>query len=607
MKIDLMRPIENIFPFSKTADGKKAFIVFTLSGIFIIFYMGLEIEALILALSTAFCFMYFRSRASVLNMGKQEEDSMQFYRISSEFSWEDSKEQTLRNLTNLTSLCNYIDANFTVITYPDRSDLPLKPKSVAHSDYFEFLGNTFPERHSFSSVIKFDNMDDHSIGKIKESVSRIGINLEKCNNSILASLGIFWGEKDLKLHGRYISGKSHYCILAVKNIRNGNYFQLSDIVRRIRGDVLFVNDIRKIDSQNRLAIKRQISTTLALSRIKNEKNHTLKNSNRKKEESALILKKADESDMIDTSMFLIVRSDTPYELTDALIHAKSLAEHFSLESDIVNGRKSIEKIISMNFSSFHYPMLSGNVASLISFLGTSATQNGIVIGKNSMTGMPVNMDIFAGDSYNMIILGETGSGKTFFSRLVLWRHIISGLVEKILIIDPQNEFTSLSFSDMMGAGFCNLPEIKILAGYEDNYLSQMEEYILSDNSKRKMIFVDEAHLFIRDPESKNKMSYLYRVSRHYNASITIITQDVEDFKHPPLNSIINNSAYVAIFRNKMWDSLKDFGISPQKHGYSNFESLSGGKSSPESEMFLYTNGRMKKVSVLASKWEISNL
>ena len=604
---ELLKPLENIFPTSRSNDRKKAIIVFALSAIFIIFYSGLEFEALVLVILLALALIYFHSRTGVLNLKKTENDSTHFFRISSDFSWEDSKEQALRNLTNLTSLCSYIGINFTVLAYPDNINSSMKPISVAHADYINFIESTFPERNNFSSVIKLKNIDELSISKIKESVSRIGINMEESSKSLLNSMGFFFGEKDLKLNGKYISGKFHYCVLALKNIKGGKYFQLSDIVRRIRGDVLFVNDFRMMDSQNRLVIKRQISSILASSKFQNEKKVTLKNSFKNMEESANILKKTDENEIIDTSMFIIIKADAPYELTDKLIHTKSLTEHFSLETQIVNDRKTIEKLFSMNFSSFHYPMLSGNVASLISFLGTKVKTNGIIIGKNSMTGMPVHMDIFSGDSYNMIILGETGSGKTFFSRLVLWRHIISGTVENVMIIDPQDEFSSISFADRMGAGMDILPEIKILTGYGDNYLRQMEEYIIGDNFKRKMILVDEAHLFIRDQESKNKMSYLYRVSRHYNASIMIITQDVEDFKQPPLNSIINNSAYVAIFRNKMWDSLKEFGISPQKHGYSNFESLGGGKSSPESEMFLYTNGRMKKVNVLASGWELSNL
>ena len=607
MSTELLKPLENIFPSSRSNERRKAVIVFTLSAIFIIFYLGLELEALILAILTVLAIIYFRSRSSALNIEKEENNSTHFYKISSDFSWEDSKEQAWRNLTNLTSLCSYIGVNFTVVSYPDNSNSSMRPISVAHADYLNFIDSTFPERHSFSSVIKLENVDELSIGRIKESVSRIGISMEESSKFILTSAEFFFGEKDLKLDGKYISGKFHYCVLALKNIKGGKYFQLSDIVRRIRGDVLFVNDFRMMDSQNSLVIRRQISTILASSKIKTEKKIALKNSFKDREESAIILKKTDENEIIDTSMFLIIKADAPYELTDKLIHAKSLTEHFSLETQVVNDRKTIEKLISMNFSSFHYPMLSGNIASLISFLGTKVKTNGIIIGKNSMTGMSVHLDIFSGDSYNLIILGETGSGKTFFSRLVLWRLLISGMVEKIMIIDPQDEFSSISFADRMGAGTEYFPEIKILTGYGDNYLRQMEEYITGDSSKRKMILVDEAHLFIRDQESKNKMSYLYRVSRHYNASIMIITQDVEDFKQPPLNSIINNSAYVGIFRNKMWDSLKEFGISPQKHGYSNFESLGGGKSSTESEMFLYTNGRMKKVSVLASGWELSNL
>ena len=67
--------------------------------------------------------------------------------------------------------------------------------------------------------------------------------------------------------------------------------------------------------------------------------------------------------------------------------------------------------------------------------------NGIFLGLNRH-GIPVIKDIFKLSNYNGFILSQSGSGKSFFTKLMIMRHLMNDV--KVMVIDPQSEYTELT-------------------------------------------------------------------------------------------------------------------------------------------------------------------
>ena len=93
-----------------------------------------------------------------------------------------------------------------------------------------------------------------------------------------------------------------------------------------------------------------------------------------------------------------------------------------------------------------YIIESRSVSSILPIYSTPIPEKGVLVGIDSATEKPVLIDSFRNESFNSVILGETGSGKSFFSKIFLRRSIASGNAGKIFIVDPLNEYSA----DMFG-------------------------------------------------------------------------------------------------------------------------------------------------------------
>ncbi|WP_393970648.1 DUF87 domain-containing protein [Oxyplasma meridianum] len=93
-----------------------------------------------------------------------------------------------------------------------------------------------------------------------------------------------------------------------------------------------------------------------------------------------------------------------------------------------------------------YIIDSRSVSSILPVYSTPSPGKGVFVGMDSIDEKPVFIDSFQNESFNSVILGETGSGKSFFSKVFLRRSISSGNADKIFIVDPLNEYSA----DMFG-------------------------------------------------------------------------------------------------------------------------------------------------------------
>lgn len=259
---------------------------------------------------------------------------------------------------------------------------------------------------------------------------------------------------------------------------------------------------------------------------------------------------------------------------------------------------------------------------------------GVALGVDDITEKPVFLDIFNKNSHNVLIFGETGSGKSFFAKILLMRFATTRSVDSIAILDPLDEYACSMFPGSCKVVALNadsgIPHLDRESEHEENGSGNVDVEIykisnlLDDDSsrkmiallgriynamaenpnRRKMILIDEAHLVLANKNSLEMLSRMIRHSRHYRASVICVTQNPDDLSRNHLSNVIaENSSSVFIFRSRGMGraELNRFGL--QAFGDLDAEDLSGGRNSPYSECLFVENGRLKKTRILGSKLE----
>ncbi len=153
--------------------------------------------------------------------------------------------------------------------------------------------------------------------------------------------------------------------------------------------------------------------------------------------------------MYGTDVQLVLESDHPIELSRGTRRVMGALEYLGLIMKI-NQRITRKEILSLlgpfNDANKRYMMDSLSVASILPIHFEPVPESGgLVIGVDDLTEKPVFLDIFGGNSFNMLSFGETGSGKSFFTKLMVRRAILTSAVNNVYIIDPLGEYDAAIF------------------------------------------------------------------------------------------------------------------------------------------------------------------
>lgn len=112
-------------------------------------------------------------------------------------------------------------------------------------------------------------------------------------------------------------------------------------------------------------------------------------------------------------------------------------------------------------------------------------KGGTVYGVNKITKNIITYDRMSGDSYNMLILGFTGSGKSFFAKKEILTTYLSGKDNDCLIIDPQGEYGKLCEAVggveiiIKGAGEHCINPLDISTSYGTNPIAEKVDFLQS--------------------------------------------------------------------------------------------------------------------------------
>lgn len=338
-----------------------------------------------------------------------------------------------------------------------------------------------------------------------------------------------------------------------------------------------------------------------------------------------------------TSLIIRVADEHPVMLNlkmNRMIRALELAGmKFKILSSGRNQHVSLfESKIPVIRQGTSYLMNTRSVATILPIMTESDMgPTGITIGYNELNDQKVYLDVFSRTSHNSLILGETGSGKSFFAKALISKSVSAWDDLSVIIFDPLNEYHCIPFGTQcrefplkesssvlaldlkeQQAGVvdgiiyypCRIfivksgdPEEASDSTQQEMFLDSVQRFIEKVKGK-KLVVVDESHLLMKNNSVLKKLDSLMRHSRHYNSSIVCISQNVSDFTGISGRSLVYNSANVFIFRTRSLKEsdrqalkLDDFDTDPP-------ETLLGGTGHPYSEC-LYTDGTTaKKVRIM---------
>ena len=411
----------------------------------------------------------------------------------------------------------------------------------------------------------------------------------------------------------------------------------------------------------------------------------------------------EKSSLIDLTMDVKISSDHPVSLgseVSRFIMSMELLSLFFARSEFFT-RRSVKKRLLSDGLRHRYLADSSSIAAFLPiFLSTSVMHDGVMIGTDSTTGVPVFLDQFRLPSHNLLIMGETGSGKSFFAKLLIQRFRVTNRVHRVIVLDPLDEYlpsmlgnnsvvidtsageyidfslylseenrilekvnflidtASLNESEqqelnaiassntsemdlgelaryvsataksldlrekMLFLGGKMLKKRKEIDYVKSNILIKtpsepgnereriltftltMARYLARMDDSRKIVLIDEMHLFLSGENSASHLSNLFRNSRHFNTSIIGLTQNSYDLDQTAYaNSVRDNSIASFVFRTR---SLKEDGKTAR---YINLEGhdpelLAGGRNSDYSECIMVFSRRIKKLRINATGREM---
>ena len=106
------------------------------------------------------------------------------------------------------------------------------------------------------------------------------------------------------------------------------------------------------------------------------------------------------------------------------------------------------------------------------FFENKPVETGIMAGLDDDTEKPVFIDVFNENSFNIMVFGETGSGKSFFTKLILKRTLVGRRADSVIVFDPLNEYFCSMFED-------DCLEVRINEG---EYIDPFEEFEVTNEN-----------------------------------------------------------------------------------------------------------------------------
>jgi type IV secretory pathway VirB4 component len=160
------------------------------------------------------------------------------------------------------------------------------------------------------------------------------------------------------------------------------------------------------------------------------------------------LQRGDER-VFSVSLYLLLRAPTRRALDDAtrrveaqldglLVHSRIalFEQERAFRSCLAEGRDRLLVPRNLDTSSLaiSLPMASSSLV----------MERGVLYGVSAQTKSPIIIDPFDGsfDNYNLAVIAPSGSGKSYFTKLLALRHVVAGT--EFLVVDPEDEYRAVA-------------------------------------------------------------------------------------------------------------------------------------------------------------------
>ncbi|PYB68591.1 hypothetical protein DMB44_03010 [Thermoplasma sp. Kam2015] len=419
----------------------------------------------------------------------------------------------------------------------------------------------------------------------------------------------------------YLSGEMNRSIFSLIDAEKPAFptyceaIEMSDIHAVVKFSMKQMNRERLL----RIASSRIADINFELKQRKNRNENTeYLNSVMKSAEKLSNEYRKDEAQILLCGLDFMVIHNTPYGLTHEIskldrglkiagMRAKNMSEA---------GTKSIFRFEDFRRENIAYPMDRISISSFFPAYFSSEELSGIFLGMNEYTGKPIFLDYFEHPSYNFVITGETGSGKSHFAGLLIKR--ISGSeYSRVLVLDPLSEYHCQDYSgpciEMTLEEYIeelNTSREKIESARVIIVKYNLIKFEIDDNAGldlarsiseymsmvegRKTVIIEEANIMLRNDQTLKIIENTVRHSRHFETAVVIITQSIEDIRLGA--TIEENSIHKFFFRN----SRNTEGIEKYIPEEEDMTRLAGGKNRKFSECFYLYEDKYTKLLIAAS-------
>lgn len=193
-----------------------------------------------------------------------------------------------------------------------------------------------------------------------------------------------------------------------------------------------------------------------------------------------------------------------------------------------------------------FPFISSNIID----------KDGILIGENCLNNSLIFLNHFNYFTSSMIVLGKSGSGKSYCVKSQIKKLTRQGV--QVTVLDRDNEFGKLPKDDNL-----LVKKFKTIAEYKDFLIKYWEE-VRNNPHVPRFLVVDELWEYLKDTESADIIQQIIKKGRKHWLGLCGITQEIEDvLKSEYSRSIINNSSIKILLKmdyNETIQLQKYFGL-----------------------------------------------
>jgi len=255
--------------------------------------------------------------------------------------------------------------------------------------------------------------------------------------------------------------------------------------------------------------------------------------------------------LVNYGVYIVARGETPGEARRTLEAVRSVLKRFRVEScEPRNLSQAVKRVSPFHNSRFYRTEIvpTFSAATGFSFATKGVIEPGGVLFGTYSNGTQVILDRFSWDAGHISVMGKTGSGKTYWTKLMLLRSYRNLEDVEIYVVDPKRRDYG-DFVEALGAE-------TVYVGDDPNVESDVVRYTVEDPSKdnteelteavrqvyrqavkterKTLVVIDEVHRIITNGERINKdgiqaVSTLVRESRDRDVAATLVTQNANEF------------------------------------------------------------------------------